>query len=88
MKTKERQADNQSGILISFPGLINEKTRITYGFIVRICVDTGTDSFYFKQVIGFKDVGNIFRDCFCAYSCKSICTAQAAASCQLVLRFL
>ena len=64
MKTKERQADIQCGILVSLSGLVDEKTRITYGFIVGICVETGTDSFYFKQVIGFKDVGNIFFDCF------------------------
>ena len=64
MKTKEGQTDIQSRILVSFSGLINEKTRIAYGFIVRICVDTWTDSFYFKQVISFEDVSNIFRNDF------------------------
>ena len=52
MKTKERQADIQRSILVSLSGLINEKTCIPYGFVVGICTDTGTDSFYFKQVIG------------------------------------
>lgn len=64
MKTKERQTDIQRSILVPFSGLMNEKPRIANGFIVRICIDIGTDFFYFKQVVTFKDVSNVFRNDF------------------------
>ena len=65
-KTKERQADIQWSILVWLSALIDEEPGVTYGFIVGICTDAGTDSFYFKQIICFKDVSNIFRNDFFA----------------------
>lgn len=56
MKTQERQADIQCSLLVGLPALIDKKTYVTYGIIVGISADAGTDPFYFKQVIGFKDI--------------------------------